>query len=69
MENLSLSWHEESWVSTNLTELRVTEGVLNDTVDETQSNRMILHLGVVEIVEEESRAFLDDDGVVSTIER
>ena len=30
---------------------------------------MVLHLGVVEIVKKESRAFFNHDGVVSSIER
>jgi len=69
LEHLCLSWHEESRVSTNLSELGVSKTVLDDAVDETERYRMVLHFGVVEIVKKESRAFFNHDGVVSSIER
>jgi hypothetical protein len=64
-----LSWHEESGVSTDLSELRVSEAVLDNAVDEAKSYWMIFHLGVVKIVEQESGAFLDHNGIVPSVER
>lgn len=68
LEGLGLGWHEESWVSADLSELGVTEGVLDDAVDEGQSNRVVFHLGRVKVVQQESGTFFNDDGVVSSIE-
>jgi hypothetical protein len=53
LEHFGLGWHEESWVSTDLTELRVSEAVFDDAVNETQSNWMIFHFGVVKIIQQE----------------
>ena len=64
-----MGWHEESGVSTDLTQLRISETVFDDTVDETECHRMILHLGVVKIVKKESGAFFNHDCVVAAIER
>ena len=54
LERLSLGWHEESWVSTDLAELGVSQGVLDDGVDEGKGNWVVLHFGVVKIVKQES---------------
>lgn len=51
-----------------MSELRVSQGVLDDTVDEAQSNGVFLHLRVIQIVEQESGTLLDDDGVVASVE-
>jgi len=51
LKHLGLCWHEESWVSTDLSELGVSETVLDDTVDEAESYGVILHFGVVKIIE------------------
>jgi hypothetical protein len=67
LECLCLGWHEESGVFTNLAELRVSKTVLDDAVDETKSNWMVLHFGVVKIVEQESRYFFNHDCVVSAV--
>lgn len=69
MEDLRPRWHKESGVSANLPELRVSEAVLDDTVDEAKSYGMVFHFGVVEIIQKEGRTFLDYDGIVSAIER
>jgi hypothetical protein len=68
LECLCLGWHEESGVFTNLAELGVSQTVLDDAVDELKSNWMVLHFGVVKVVKQESRAFFNHDGVISTIE-
>lgn len=54
LERLSLGWHEESRVSTDLAELGVSQAVLDDGVDEGKGNWVVLHLGVVKIVKQES---------------
>jgi len=54
LECLCLGWHEESGVSTDLAELGVSKTVLDDAVDETKSNWMVLHFRVVKIIEQES---------------
>lgn len=54
LERLSLGWHEESGVSTDLAELGVSQGVLDDGVDEGKGNWVVLHFGVVKIVKQES---------------
>jgi len=50
LEHLRLGWHEETGVSANLPELRVSEAVLDDTIDEAQCDGMVLHFGVVKII-------------------
>lgn len=69
LERLSLGWHEESGVSADLAKLGVSKGVLDDAVDETKGNRVVLHFGVVKIVKQESRAFFNHDFVISAVER
>lgn len=54
LERLSLGWHEESRVSTDLAELGVSQAVLDDGVDEGKGNWVVLHFGVVKIVKQES---------------
>lgn len=54
LEHLRLGWHEESGVPADLPELGVPEAVLDDAVDEAQRDWVVLHLGVVEIIEQES---------------
>jgi hypothetical protein len=54
LEDLCLRGHEEPGVSTDLAELRVSETVLDDTVDEAERDRVVFHLGVVEIIEQKS---------------
>lgn len=63
-----MSGHEESRVSPDLPELGVPEAIFDDTVDEAQSDRVVFHLRIIKIIQQESRAFLNDDGVISPIE-
>lgn len=69
LENLCLAGHEETRVPTNLPQRRVSQTVLDDTVDEAEGDRVVLHLRVVQAVQEEGRALLNDDSVVATVER
>lgn len=67
LEDLGLSGHEEPRVPTDLPELRVSEAVFDDTVNETQSNGVVLHFGVVEVIEQECRALFYNNGVVPAV--
>ena len=66
---LCLGGHEEPGIFTNLSQIRVTKTVLDDTVDETQGNGMVLHLAVVEIVKPEGGTLLDDNRIIVSIKR
>ena len=67
LEHFRSRWHEESGVSTNLPELGVSKAVLDDTVDEAQSDGVVFHFGVVQVVQQECRTFFDDDCVISSV--
>jgi len=69
LERLCLGGHEEARIAADLPELRVTETVLDDGVDEAEGHRMILHLGLVQVVEQEGRALFDHDSVIPPIKR
>ena len=49
LECLGLSWHEKSWISANLAQSRVPKTILDDAVNEAQSDWMILHFGVIKL--------------------
>lgn len=69
LEYLRLRGHEESRVSSYLSELGVSEAIFDDTVYEAQCDRVIFHLGVVEVIKQECGAFFNYDGVVSPVKR
>ena len=60
--------HEESWISTDLAQLGVPETVFDDAVDEAEGDGVVLHLGVVELLELECRAYHNGNGVKPTVE-
>lgn len=67
LECFRSGWHEESGVSTDLPQLRVSETILDDAIDEAQGDWVVLHLGAIQFVEEECRTLLDDDGVIPSV--
>lgn len=69
MECLGLRWHEESWISSDLAQRRVSQTILYNTIDEAEGHRMVLHLRVIELVKFEGRANHDRNRVVAPVER
>ena len=47
LEDFCLFGHEESRVTTDLSQRRISQTVLDDAVDETKCDWMVFHLGVV----------------------
>lgn len=68
LESFGLRGHEESRVAAYLSEIGVSEGVLDYIIKENEGNRVVLHFGVVEVVQQEGRGLLDLDGEVAAIE-
>ena len=64
LEDLCLTRHEEARVPTNLSQRRIPQTILDHTVDEAQTDRIVLHLRVVQVVQEEGRDFLNDNSVI-----
>ena len=52
LEDFRSRGHEEPGVSTDLSELRVSETILDDAIDETQGDWMVFHFGVVQVVQQ-----------------
>lgn len=67
LERLRLRRHEEPRVPPDLPQLRVSQTVFDDGVDEAQGHRVVFHLGLVQVVEQERRALFNYNGVVSAV--
>lgn len=50
VKDLCFRAHEESWVSSNLTKIRVSHLLLNDRIYEIQGKWMVFHLHLIQLV-------------------
>jgi len=69
VEGLCLLGHEESRVPTDLSQFRISQTALDDTVNEAKCEGMLGHLQPIQVVQKEFRHSLDDYCVVAVVER
>ena len=61
IEDLGFWTHEETRISSNLTEVRIAHLRFDDGVYEIQGERMVFHLHLIELVKGKLRNALDED--------
>lgn len=66
VKDLSLGWHEETWISADLAKFGISHLGLDDGVYERESEGVFLHLHGVEVIESKFGYTCDADGELAT---